>query len=167
LTTVTIVECITAVSSRTNNKHEYQNCARSVFAVIASYRAAPLTSSIYNVLITSVLVLTPWLTVTTLLLVGLATVQQAKAANLSDISTFVQTLSAATATDTTADNSSEWPLIVIKPLRGCASGDVYLCNSADEAKTALDTIIGTPLYATPGAVNEVHYATETCMIVLL
>eukprot|EP00953_Heterococcus_sp_UTEX-ZZ885_P025290 13748-Heterococcus_DN1.PRE.3 len=133
LTTVTIVECITAVPSRTNNKHEYNT---------------------YNVLITSVLVLTLWLTVTTLLLVALATVQQAKAANLSDISKFVQTLSAATATDTTADNSSEWPLIVIKPLRGCASGDVYLCDSADEAKTALDTIIGTPLYATPGAVNE-------------
>jgi hypothetical protein len=56
---------------------------------------------------------------------------------------------------------------VIKPLRGCASGDVYLCSSESEAKTALDAIIGTPLYATPGAVNEVHYAAQSTQIALV
>jgi hypothetical protein len=103
-------------------------------------------------------------------LAGLATVRQAKAASWSDITAFVQSLTTATTSTTsptttaaaaataTSSSSSEWPLIVIKPLRGCASGDVYLCSTETEAKAALDTIIGTPLYATPGAVNEVQYA---------
>jgi hypothetical protein len=119
--------------------------------------------STYNVLISSVPI-TRWLTVTTLLLAGLATVQQAKAADWSDVTTFVQTLAADT---DTADSSVKWPLIVIKPLRGCASGDVYLCSSENEAKIALDAIIGTPMYATPGAVNEVCYAAQSTRTTLV
>lgn len=43
---------------------------------------------------------------------------------------------------------------VVKPARGCASGNVFLCNGEREAKEAFEKILGTPKYGTPGAVND-------------
>lgn len=44
------------------------------------------------------------------------------------------------------------PLAVVKPARGAASGDVYVCQTAEEAKAAFDAILNAPTYG--GGVNE-------------
>lgn len=42
---------------------------------------------------------------------------------------------------------------VVKPARGCASGGVFLCRGEGEAEEAFKKVLGSPKYATPGAVN--------------
>lgn len=45
-------------------------------------------------------------------------------------------------------------LSIVKPSRGCASGNVFLCKGEREAEEAFLKILGTPKYGTPGAVND-------------
>ena len=42
--------------------------------------------------------------------------------------------------------------VVVKPARGAASGDVYVCRGEEEVKTAFEKIKGSPKYG--GGVNE-------------
>lgn len=78
---------------------------------------------------------------------GMPAVRQCKARSWSDLEDFASSFA--------SGSSDVWVPLVIKPLRGCASGDVFLCHTPEQAREAFDTIVGSPLYATPGAVNEV------------
>jgi biotin carboxylase len=40
--------------------------------------------------------------------------------------------------------------VVLKPIRGCGSDDVHLCNSIDSVSTAFDTIYGSSIFGSPG-----------------
>ncbi|KAG5189900.1 ATP-grasp domain-containing protein [Tribonema minus] len=80
---------------------------------------------------------------------GMRAVRQCKARSWPDVAAFSAALAAAAGA-----RDDRWAPLVIKPLRGCASGDVFLCATEVEARNALDTIVGSPLYATPGAVNR-------------
>lgn len=89
-------------------------------------------------------------------------VQQCKAKTWGDVMAFAATLATAGGSDRGSrgigdggEAAKAWVPLVIKPLRGCASGDVFLCRSEEQARSALATILGSPLYGTPGAVNEV------------
>jgi hypothetical protein len=44
------------------------------------------------------------------------------------------------------------PLAVVKPTRGAASGDVYVCGTVEEARAAFEAILNAPTYG--GGVNE-------------
>ena len=93
---------------------------------------------------------------------GVQTARQAKARTFEDAQRFIRTLNDGTAADTdeisshssSSSDALKCGSVVVKPWRGCASGDVYLCTSWTQVRAAIDAIIGTPLYATPGARNE-------------
>lgn len=50
------------------------------------------------------------------------------------------------------------PFAVVKPQRGAASGDVYVCKTIEEAKAAFEAILGAPTYG--GGVNDVVLVQE-------
>ncbi|CAM9664089.1 unnamed protein product, partial [Choristocarpus tenellus] len=82
---------------------------------------------------------------------GLETVQQIKTGHWHEVVEFATALTRGK--EGFADDT-EAVRLVVKPLRGCASGDVYLCQGLQEAETAFHTILGTPKYGTPGVVND-------------
>lgn len=79
---------------------------------------------------------------------GLSSTRQVKTGNWSEARELISTLEQSTSTSTSG------AAVVVKPVRGCASGDVFLCRGEDEAKKAFDKILGTPKYGTPGAMND-------------
>lgn len=44
--------------------------------------------------------------------------------------------------------------VVLKPVRGCGSDDVLLCNSIDSVITAFDTIYGSSIFGSPGQKHD-------------
>jgi len=44
--------------------------------------------------------------------------------------------------------------VVLKPVRGCGSDDVHLCNSIDSVITAFDTIYGSSIFGSPGQKHD-------------
>lgn len=83
---------------------------------------------------------------------GLSSTRQVKTGKWSEAREFFSTLEPSTSPSTSTSTSAA--AVVVKPARGCASGDVFLCRGEDEAKKAFYKILGTPKYGTPGAMND-------------
>lgn len=75
---------------------------------------------------------------------GLAVAQQIRATSAQEVETFISTIR--------KNKSAERPPVIVKPLRGCASGDVFLCKSSEDVEKALATIIGKAVYGTPSEI---------------
>eukprot|EP00536_Pseudo-nitzschia_multiseries_P009914 jgi/Psemu1/297416/fgenesh1_pm.289_\ len=52
------------------------------------------------------------------------------------------------------DASRSAERVVVKPVRGCASDDVFLCNDLESVRSAYDTIKGSTVLGSPGEKHE-------------